>query len=265
MKIKKIKFENHAILGNLELDFTDETGEAVDTVILAGENGCGKTAFLESIYEMLSSKTTNALNLSVAFETSEQIKKATKENPFALLHYRGSQSDDSIKVNLDEFTFTKGSFFVNDEKSQTLAVNPHFHQIIFTELNAIFSTVEINFNSQQVSSVTSMNIDNKNVSSEKSAENLAGQITQLLIDVQALDNEDFAQSARKNQQPDFLKLDSRMNRFKNAFSSIFPQKKLLGTYSDSIVKSIIFEEYGKEMSLQQLDLMLNKTVLVAHL
>ena len=41
-KIKKILFNNHPILGKLELDFCDGNGKAVDTVIFAGENGNGK-------------------------------------------------------------------------------------------------------------------------------------------------------------------------------------------------------------------------------
>ena len=50
MKILKMQFHGHNILGDLSLDFTDETGNPVDTVILAGENGCGKTLILEELY-----------------------------------------------------------------------------------------------------------------------------------------------------------------------------------------------------------------------
>ena len=41
-KVRKIKFIDHPILKNMELDFVGMDGEAVDTVIFAGENGCGK-------------------------------------------------------------------------------------------------------------------------------------------------------------------------------------------------------------------------------
>jgi predicted ATPase len=52
MKIRRIKFKDHYVLGNLELDFTDDNGKTVDTVIFAGENGCGKTQILEAIYQL---------------------------------------------------------------------------------------------------------------------------------------------------------------------------------------------------------------------
>ena len=52
--IKKIKWHNHAILGNLELDFTKPDGTIYDTIVLAGENGTGKTTVLETLSNYLS-------------------------------------------------------------------------------------------------------------------------------------------------------------------------------------------------------------------
>ena len=52
MKILSIEFEKHPILGNLKLDFTDKNGNPVDTVLLAGENGCGKTTILEELQNL---------------------------------------------------------------------------------------------------------------------------------------------------------------------------------------------------------------------
>lgn len=41
--IRKVLFVNHPILKNLSLDFCDLDGNAVGTVILAGENGVGES------------------------------------------------------------------------------------------------------------------------------------------------------------------------------------------------------------------------------
>ena len=49
MRIYNIEIKNNPILGNLKLDFTDTKGNIVDTVIFAGENGCGKTTILECL------------------------------------------------------------------------------------------------------------------------------------------------------------------------------------------------------------------------
>ena len=40
--IKKIKWKEHPILGNLELDFCKKDNICYNTIILAGENGTGK-------------------------------------------------------------------------------------------------------------------------------------------------------------------------------------------------------------------------------
>ena len=51
MKIRKIEFINHQIFGNIKLDFTDKNGKAVNTIIIAGENGVGKSLLLNTIFE----------------------------------------------------------------------------------------------------------------------------------------------------------------------------------------------------------------------
>lgn len=58
VKIKSIKFKNHPILKNLELDFCDTNGNAVDTVIFAGENGTGKSTILNYLYSLTSERVT---------------------------------------------------------------------------------------------------------------------------------------------------------------------------------------------------------------
>lgn len=49
MRISKIHFNDHYILGTFELDFTKPDGSIHDTVIFAGENGNGKTTVLDTI------------------------------------------------------------------------------------------------------------------------------------------------------------------------------------------------------------------------
>ena len=50
--IRKIKCNDHAILGNLELDFTKPDGSVYNTIVLAGENGTGKTTILEELLSL---------------------------------------------------------------------------------------------------------------------------------------------------------------------------------------------------------------------
>ena len=50
MKIRKIEFKDHPILGDMKLDFTDQDGKVINTIIFAGENGTGKSLILNTIY-----------------------------------------------------------------------------------------------------------------------------------------------------------------------------------------------------------------------
>jgi len=53
MKIEKLSFSGHPILGDMELDFTGPEGKPLDTIVLAGVNGSGKTTMLELIREIM--------------------------------------------------------------------------------------------------------------------------------------------------------------------------------------------------------------------
>ncbi|BCZ45786.1 hypothetical protein psyc5s11_18530 [Clostridium gelidum] len=51
MKLEKIKFNNHEIFNKLEIDFKDNNGKILDTIVIIGENGSGKTTLLKCIYD----------------------------------------------------------------------------------------------------------------------------------------------------------------------------------------------------------------------
>ena len=51
LKVEKIKFNNHEIFNDLEIDFKDKDGQILDTIVLIGENGSGKTSLLKCIYD----------------------------------------------------------------------------------------------------------------------------------------------------------------------------------------------------------------------
>ena len=53
MKIRKVKWQTHPVLGSLELDFTRPDGTVYENIVLIGENGSGKTSVMESIGSFL--------------------------------------------------------------------------------------------------------------------------------------------------------------------------------------------------------------------
>lgn len=51
--ISKLKWKNFNALGNLELDFSKSDETVYNTIVLAGENGTGKTTILDTLASYL--------------------------------------------------------------------------------------------------------------------------------------------------------------------------------------------------------------------
>lgn len=262
MRIRKIELTNHPILANLRLDFTDEHDHAIETIIFAGENGTGKTAILDLLYEFSLFELSNerrdekrifeiellADELGILHK-NENYKHFFNEG-FAngiftiIFDYNNPGNWNQIKVN-----------FKNAKKEDKIVTGDFFHQgDIRPKLRCVYSDVEINYTPKQIKSVTAKDLDVVKNQSYKSDGNLATEITQLLIDIQALDSQEFAQWAKKNigAQIDESKIDTRIKRFTRAFDLIFPSKKFLGIENRSNNKEVLFEEKGKKMSIEKL-------------
>lgn len=53
MKIKKLHFANHPFFGIIDINFSDDEGHPLNTVVLAGINGSGKTMIFNHIRELI--------------------------------------------------------------------------------------------------------------------------------------------------------------------------------------------------------------------
>ncbi|GGZ64531.1 AAA family ATPase [Mesonia mobilis] len=262
MKIRKVKFENHPILGNINLDFIDKNGNTVNTIILAGENGTGKSVTLNTIFDFSIYNTDNLkreekrifeielseddINMLQEGELSKKFFTQPLKNNIITLLFDYSiinnwdqikitaQRDDNSFINLPGYLFTQ-----NDTRPI---------------LKTIFSDVEINFKSEQIRNVTSKSIDNEKKVSERSNSKLSTEIAQLLIDIQSQDALEFTEWARKNtgEPIDETKIDIRTKRFSNAFESIFPSKKYNRIENRNNQKEIVFSEGEKEMTINEL-------------
>ena len=64
MKIKKLVVKNYKVFDHLELDFTDKNGDVLDTIVLAGLNGSGKTTVLELLRDLIDGRTPQYLKVN---------------------------------------------------------------------------------------------------------------------------------------------------------------------------------------------------------
>lgn len=226
IKLRKIKFKNHPILNNLELDFCGVNGKAVDSIIFAGENGCGKSTILNAIY--LSINYDMRYISFIEWEDNNIIDFANiQQNGDNLL---GIHSGKTVYGSISFSRFAKG-------------------------ITGIFSDVDINFHTDEITTVTSKNIDlEKN--SRRSNTNLTKEINQLLVDVQNLDDADISRAYRTakklGKDTNTLNVPERMSRFKNAFAQMFSTLSYDRIDNRNGHKSIIFKKNSKEIPINSL-------------
>lgn len=232
-KIRKIKFKDHPILKNLELDFCDINGNAVDTIIIAGENGTGKSTIINCLYGITSMK--------LDFECNIEIENEKGTHLLTYVH-KNIQGSNMLWVQ-------------DNENLSTLPGNPDFKQKY--DFSAIFSDVDINFSSQNITSVTSLDLDITK-SSRRSSTDLPKQINQLLIDIQALDDTSLATAVREVwntgtvAEKSKMGYDARMPRFTKAFNTMFEKLTYSRVTNQDNHKAILFQKNGEDIPIEKL-------------
>lgn len=242
MKIKAVKWKNHPILGNLELDFFNiVTKKPYDTIIFAGENGVGKTTILETISAFL--------NIG-SFEFFEEMEYIVESGI-----YKAVQQDS--KAQLTDF------FHILDSEGNRHAINsnrnnqpdtidsnlldPRRYGCIFSKARADYKTSKINY-------ATTKELDINKYDNDEEDDFTA--LKQLLVDVNNQDNSDYAEVNKKlgtNPQTwqDFYS-KSKIFRFKNAFDSFFKNLTYEKVIDQENEKLIIFKKNGKNIPIDKL-------------
>ena len=227
LRIRKITFKNHSVLGDLSLDFCNSNGKAVDTIIFAGENGCGKSSIMNAVYFSLNSGMRNISHIEWEYN--------------GINHYADMQLSKYGLIGSDDTGKSVGG---------SVSLSSFFSE---NAIRGIFSDVDINFKTQSIQSVTSRNLD-ESKNSIRSDVNFPTAIKQLLVDIQALDDSVVARAVERNPGIAYkdLKIDKRMPRFTNAFDNMFEHLRYEGVDNSDGHKEIYFEKYGQKIPLDQL-------------
>lgn len=229
-KIRKIKFKNHPILKNLELNFCGLNGKAIDTIIFAGANGTGKSTILNELYNIASHKV--KIPMEVEFENEDN-------EIFKFIYFLKKINGHETILSRD----SKGKEYV--EGSSEFKSDYSF--------NGIFSDVDINFKAENLKNVTSLGLDISK-DSYRSTNDLPTKINQLLIDVQALDDADIAMAVKANKNLSYkdIKIEERMNRFIRSFNMMFDDLSYDHIENVDGHKEIIFKKYDSNIPINNL-------------
>jgi predicted ATPase len=244
MKIRKIKWANHPVLGDLEIDLINPTtSQPSDTIIFAGENGTGKTSILESISSFLNSGPFEFefIEFSVGGDIFKAIPTSdgNEHKPF----YDISDGNGVIqKIRSDKGT-----------NPQLIASNAKDMR----HYGCVFSKARADYKTQQIRSTTtkSLDVDKYDTDNEDDFTSLK----QLLVDIQNQDNSDYSESnkarAEVNQPPmpwPKFYASSKIYRFKNSFDNFFDKLKYDRVNDINNEKVILFKKNGKTISIDKL-------------
>jgi energy-coupling factor transporter ATP-binding protein EcfA2 len=259
LKVKNIEFFNNEIFGDLVFDFCDEEGNVYSNIILAGENGTGKSSLKNFIYEFTTFESLRGVPIRNERRRLKinLNKKETTIVKRVLADTTGLSDLMDIEIQIDYskqgWQAYTGNIIDLENKTEININDGHISQIMEIFIT-IFSDIEVNFNPVPIESVRSSQLDEERKESQRSSGNLATEIAQLLVDIQISDDSQVAKLVRDNPNeiPNIENLDLKMNRFINAFEYMFPNKKYSGIYDLQKSKKIMFKEFDKEIPLEKL-------------
>ncbi|MDP1727976.1 MAG: AAA family ATPase [Bacteroidota bacterium] len=241
MKIKKVKWKNHPILGDLELDFIDTTtGDPFDTIIFAGENGTGKTTILESISTFLNRGSFEYFD-SIEYIINGRIYKAVP-----LIH---PNIKDFYNMIDDSGTTTAMNSNKNNNPTaiDTNTLDIRHYGCIFSKARADYRTTKITSTTTKALDLEKYDIDDEDdFTSSK----------QLIVDVQNQDNSSYAEinknlGATPKSWNEFYPT-SNIYRFKNAFDNFFNKLEYEKVTDNNSEKEILFKKNDKFISIDKL-------------
>lgn len=238
--IQSIKWKDHKVLGNLELDFRKPDGTAYNTIILAGENGAGKTTILETIATFLNLGSVDCFETMKYDANGETYTITPNEvNPHLGFHKRKREGDGT------EITVLSNRHNSFEQIERDLEDIRHY--------GCAYSKARSGFKTQKVTSTTTQQLDN-NKYEDDSTEDFTT-IKQLIVDIDAQDNSDWMEVSVTGTAPSIeaFQQNSRLYRFKNAFNQFFDTMRFKKIDSSSPEeKHIVFEKHGKIITLDSL-------------
>ena len=248
MKIAKIKWKGHPILGDLELDFTNKGGVPYDTIIFAGENGTGKTTVLTSISDFL-----NGYSIDfeyIEYQIDNEIYRAIPPTQKSYYGYYNLLLPDKTIIEVNSGKNRNGN------SSSNPSIDEDFRNIRF--YGCVFSKARADYRTEKIIGTTTkqLDIENKDIDTE---DNFTS-IKQLLVDIEGEDNAKFKEYSKEREElgKDAIhwsnfKPSSKMYRFSNAFDNFFENKiKYSKIENNSAEKIILFKKYGRDISIDNL-------------
>lgn len=241
--IKEVKWNNHVSLGNLKLDFTKSDGSPYNTIVLAGENGTGKTTVLSTLSTFLNLGSIEALKYMTyqVNGTDYKITPSTQDEKFPSWGYH-----DRTNLLTQQRVSVLNSRVSNFDLLKNDAEDIRRYGCAFSKARSGFAT-------KKVKSTTTIQLDSDYYDSD-SQEDFTS-IKQLLVDVDAQDNSEWMEISKNHSGETFETFIARakLTRFREAFNGFFDEIKFEKIDSeDPQEKRIVFKKHDKIIDIDSM-------------
>lgn len=242
MNLRKIKWLNHPVLGDLALDFTNpQTGKVYNTILLAGENGTGKSTILESISSFLNYGPHEFID-SIEYEVNSDVYKTTINNQYT----HSKNFFNIVEKNGDIHPVTYDRNYSPDKIG--------LDNRDLRNYGCVYSKARSDYKTQKITSTTISELD-QNKHDIDTVEDFTS-LKQLIIDIVNQDNSAYAEENKvlgSSPKPwDVFFKTSKLFRFQNAFDNFFEKIKYGQVDDIEGEKTILFKKNNKLIPVDKL-------------
>ena len=234
--LTSIEWNNDPVLGNLKIDLTKANGTPYSTIVIAGENGTGKTRILQTLSSFLNLGSIVPFK-EISYEINGESYAITPyhENTHLGFHYRKKASDGSM------VTVIAGKGNIEKIKEDNLDVR-HY--------GCAYSKARSGFNTKPVKSSTTQQLDAANYDNDENDD--FTNIKQLIVDVKSQDNSAWDKIGSRGEDITYADFHrgSKIYRFEKAFYDFFETIQFTGVDEESQNEKIVsFEKNGKAIAI----------------
>lgn len=239
MKIRKIKYNNHPILGDLELDFVNPTtNKAFDTIVLIGENGTGKTTILTTISDYMNSISIQPFEYIEYDADGHQYHIEPIDGGVPCFHKRkviGSDVEEKIQSSI---SYNQHQMYGDKKDLRSYA--------------SVFSKARADYQVQKIGSISTKTLDTE--MRERDDRDDYTSLKQLFVDIDNQDSKDFKNKSRGGQVVlwETFFPTSRIYRFAHAFDSFFDNVKFDRIETTNQDNVILFNKNGHDVPIDSL-------------
>lgn len=272
--------KGHPVLGDLSLNFSKHNNKLIpyDVIILAGENGCGKTTLLEVISDLPWLLATGANNgrrdSKDRYNYSLDLEVRLDDNDLTITYTNGNPGVKYMKISSSPRNNEPSAFrnikinniYNKNHVEMAMGLGPgktevtNHNVLLFdsTKPKIIYSTVGIDYNFTETREIKNRKLDDSSISrfgepisSESNAANI---LNELFVSICSQDGRDARQYLLDHNGETGLINGSvgnqRMERFSKAYAKVFGNKLIFKTVNDD--NEVIFQKGSDSVKLKNL-------------